>query len=184
MRNLTTCGNFTTEAESVKALDDYLAQINHFNVYREVTGELLHPRYDADKKNPRIDRILVPKPTLERHGWAYGCVGIECKKSGKKLGRPISQALDYSRAVWAINATKVLVFCKYIFIWPLDAVYGSTSSIMAQHNIGCAFASHTGSSWDRFVLQVGGINHFQFFPQSGEIRINEAIKSGSKTGSR
>jgi hypothetical protein len=77
-------GDYTTEKAAEDALDSYLEMLTGFKVYREVVGEILQPRYGAKEKAVRIDRILVPMPSMEQHGWAHGCVGIECKKSGEK----------------------------------------------------------------------------------------------------
>jgi len=137
-----THGNFATEAESVNALLEILHKIDLFNIYREVRGTYLHPRPGVPPQTPRIDVILGPKQELIDKGWTHGFVGIECKRSHEKIGRPISQMLDYSRAVWDIDAAGRRVMLNWVFLWPLHGQGGPIASVMAQNRIGNIVMGH------------------------------------------
>ena len=179
----TTYGDYETEALACEHLDDILGKLTSFRVYKEVPGELMHPRYGTEDRKVRIDRLMVPVPSMAKLGWCYGCIGIECKRSGKKVGRPISQILDYTRAIWQLTDTGVNVYCRYIFLWPMYKTSGPLASIMAQNNIGTACIDGSGD-WHRLALQLGESNLLQFFPATSQLKINEKIQSGAKTGSR
>ncbi len=179
----TTYGDYETEDLACQHLDSILNKLTSFVIHKEVPGELMQPRYGTEDRGVRIDRLLVPRPSMAKLGWCYGCIGIECKRSGKKVGRPISQILDYTRAIWQLTDTGVNVYCRYIFLWPMHKTSGPLASIMAQNNIGTASA--VGSNdWYRLALQLGESNLLQFYPNTLELKINEKIQSGSKTGSR
>lgn len=51
------------------------------------------------------------------------------------MGPPISQALDYHRAVFPTRAFYT-VSLEWIFIWPTGVIGGDIGSIMAQNRIG------------------------------------------------
>lgn len=88
-----TFGNWETEADSMQALDLALTRIGLWKVYSEVPGVLLQPRPAQNENKVRIDRVLVPNERLISLGWEHGIIGIEGKKSGQKIGPPISQAI-------------------------------------------------------------------------------------------
>ena len=174
-----TCGDYATEPESVAAL---LAIINrdHWLVTTEVTGWLLQPRLDTDGSNYlRIDAILQPTRRLMQAGWRWGMVGIECKRSGVKVGRVISQAMDYTRCVWEMPSG-VHVMTRMIFIWPCEKPKSDIESVMVQHRIGVANPSYTS---DRLVFCIGGTN---VYADNGDNspHIAEIIPGGSRKGSR
>lgn len=132
-----TTGEWATELESVAALDAHVEVTGLFSIYREVRGYYLQPRIGQEDKTPRIDRILVPKPELIAAGWTLGCVGVECKRSNEKIGRPISQMLDYSRAAWLIKpANDLWIVLRWVFLWPAKATGGPIASVLAQNRLG------------------------------------------------
>lgn len=129
-------GNHAAEADCWADFDDVMAKlVDYFGVLREVTGWYIQPRAHVAPKQPRIDRILTPKKALRDAGWDIGPVGVECKKSGEKLGPAISQAIDYGRAVFPISGS-CTVNLEWIFLWPSGVVAGDIGSIMAQQRIG------------------------------------------------
>ena len=175
-----TCGEYATEPDSVAAL---LAIINrdHWLVRQEVRGWLLQPRMDTEGSgNPRIDMILQPTRLLMEAGWRYGMVGIECKRSGVKLGRVISQAMDYTRCVWEMPSG-IDVMTRMVFIWPCDNVKSDIESVMIQHRIGVACPRHRGG---RLLLRVGETVAYEDLGPGLGARIADVIPGGRKRGSR
>jgi hypothetical protein len=140
-----TDGQWPDEAEAVRELDARLARCAHiFLVHREVPGTYVQPRYRTVERQPRIDRLLIPKSPLIDAGWNHGVIGVECKCSGKKLGTIIAQCQDYGRAVFRTPNNFALV-CEWIFIWPLGTFAGDVASVMTQNRIG-------GLCGDRYTL--------------------------------
>lgn len=141
-----TAGEWATEVESVAALDAAIARTGLFHVYREVPGRLVHPRPCQDDKTVRIDRVLLPNARCRLAGWQFGAVGIEAKASGVKLGRPVSQLLDYGRSVWVIADLGGLeVWLGLAFLWPLEGQHGPVASVMAQNRVGSAWITRHGT---------------------------------------
>ncbi len=178
-RNLLTCGNWATEDDSVLALDLIADEIDEFIVYRQVRGVYLQPKLDQEIKQPRIDRVLVPKPSLIRRGWRFGPIGIECKRSQEKIGKPIAQLLDYSRASWLIEPDEGLwIMLSWLFLWPLEKTSGPIASILAQHRLGSA-------ETDRYSLLKlsSGEQVLADFDRVGNVRFG-AGANGRKVGSR
>jgi hypothetical protein len=106
-----TTGGWADEGLAVADLDRRLDACGLFQVCREVRGQYVQPRYRAEEKQPRIDRLLIPKMRLIQAGWEYGVVGIECKCSGKKLGPIVAQCLDYGRAVFKSTHSHLSASC-------------------------------------------------------------------------
>lgn len=131
-----TVGNHSVETDCWSEFDAVMATLDvYFKVMKEVTGWYLQPRSHCQPKQPRIDRILLPREPLRAQGWDLGPVGVECKRSGEKLGPVISQAIDYQRAVFPIHGG-MTVNLEWTFIWPSGVVAGDLGSIMAQQRIG------------------------------------------------
>jgi hypothetical protein len=178
----TTSGPWPDEPSAMIALDETLNDTGCFRVYREVWGwQQARPGGNAEErgKRMRIDRVLVPSPKLKNAGWCYGCVGIEGKAPGKKIGPVISQCLDYSRTVWELpESGGIWVVCPWTFIWHLNEFAGDIASIMAQQRIGGAFCN----SYERLVFKhaAGSMLRVKI---DGRIEINE-VKCGMKAGSR
>lgn len=173
-----TVGHWDTEAGSAAALDAILEQAGLWTVYREVPGALSQPRPSQAGKALRIDRVLVPGGKLIKLGWAHGNIGIEIKRSGMKIGEPIAQAMDYSRAVWTLPQGGIKIWLDWVFIWPAPKQYGTIGSILAQNRIGCAYTSERAP----LTLHNSG-EHLLEIGRDGEIRIG-AGRNGQKAGSR
>lgn len=135
-----TTGDYATEAESVAAFDELINRLGYFKVLREVTGQYLQLNLDQEYARPRIDRILVPSSELRQLGWEHGVIGVECKRSGEKIGKPISQMLDYRRAVFPVVGCHVVL--RYALLWPWSGCGGPIESIMAQQRLGHVSADH------------------------------------------
>ena len=182
---LYTCGDWETENHSTAALDSILTELGHFIIYREVEGYYLQPRLGQDLKRPRIDRILVPKPHLIEAGWHHGPIGIECKRSGAKVGPAMSQLLDYSRAAWLVEPTKgIWIVVQWLFLWPLEYLHGPLASIQAQHRVGSA--TPNTSTYNRSValtLSTGTMPAVGIFHHDGTVHVGPGL-NGRKAGSR
>lgn len=175
-----TCGEYATEPDSVSAL---LAIINpdHWTVIREVPGFLLHPRLDTDGTNAvQIDMLLKPTAQLMSYGWRWGMTGIECKKSGVKVGRVVSQAMDYTRCVWKIPSG-FDVMTRMVFIWPCEYPKSDIESVMVQHRVGVAHERSYGGT--RLCLRIGGTLVYSD-NGSNPPHIANDILGGRKKGSR
>jgi len=98
---------------------------------------------------------LIANPRLVGLGWRHGAIGVEIKKSGVKIGGPIAQAMDYSRAVWTLpTAGGIRVWLDWIFIWPMPKQSGPLASVLAQNRIGSASADR----WTRLYFKSGEAN--------------------------
>lgn len=178
-----TSGAWATEADSCVALDELLDLSDAFNIYREVSGRYLQPRLEQADKTPRIDRILVPRSSfVAATGWHLGCVGIECKRSGEKVGRPISQMLDYSRAVWCVDPVReVWITLKWVFLWPHNGAGGPLGSVLAQNRLG-SLCTRKRDGWLAFGTSAAAL---AFVGPDGQAEIRAYnTPNGSKAGRR
>lgn len=174
-----TCGDWNTEDESMAALDDIIEHSGLFMIYREVRGFYLQPRLDQELKRPRIDRVLVPRPSLIQGGWQHGPIGVEGKRSGERVGPAIAQILDYSRAAWLVEPSKGLwVMLPWLFLWPAKKTGGTVASILAQHRVGTAEPTYRNGIKFATGEQVLGS-----FGPAGTYRIGKGT-NGRKAGSR
>jgi hypothetical protein len=178
-----TLGNYATEQESAAAFDDAIERSGLFRVYREVPGETLHPLPGMDKNGFRIDRILFPTEKIRGAGWSKGLAGVELKRSGEKLGHPISQSLDYLRAAWFLpSGIKVLV--DYVFIFPLDTIAGPLGSVMAQNRIGgVCLCGPPESDWYQLKFSLSEQIIIRHFLNRNETKV-KFLNIGERTGSR
>lgn len=174
--------HFEAEKDAEQWFDDVLDESGWFTTYKEVVGSYLHPRPLADVKVPRIDRLLIPTRALIEQGWTYGAIGVEIKRSGLPLGRPVSQIMDYTRAVFRLCAYgDMLIMPSFIFLFPAPKQGNAMSSVMTQNRIGTATPSvYRGIRSLRFRL--GEISMLDVSEQK-DCRIGD-IRSGNKTGSR
>jgi hypothetical protein len=180
MAQALTCGEYVTEPDSVAAL---LSIINpaHWSVRTEVDGWMLHPRLDTEGSGwVRIDAILKPTPLLIEQGWRWGFVGIECKRSGKKLGRVISQAMDYTRCVWNLP-NGIDVMTRFVFVWPCEQQRGDLESMMVQNRVGVA--KHREKNGQRLILFFNGTIAYADNGHQPPAIANE-LRGGSRKGSR
>ena len=144
-------GEWTTEVESAAAFDAAVKATGLFaNTFSEVRGYSLAPRLNREKKDLRIDRILIPGERLKKAGWTH-VIGVELKRSGsivdgrlekEKLGRPLAQAIDYTYCAWNVGIYWML--CEYVFLWPFAKQSGVVESVMAQNRVGVVHQNRDG----------------------------------------
>ena len=173
-----TGGGWLDKPASVADLDRRLEECGLFQVLREVDGYYVQPRYLSEEKQPRIDRLLIPGKRLADAGWRYGVIGVECKKSGKKIGAALAQCQDYSRAIFTTARAGVSVQCEWIFLWPLKDFAGPTASLMTQNRIGGAY----GDAWSLLTLKLA-CGSVLSVSTVGQFRIGN-VRAGMKVGSR
>lgn len=120
----------------------------------------------------------MPKQRVLEAGWRLGAVGIEAKASGLKIGPVIAQAMDYARAVFTLPTSRIRVQLSWVFIWPLDTVYGDVASLMANHCIG----ELKGNSYLVLQFRSIGISMLEFGNDGVPVVCN--LNRGKKVGSR
>lgn len=174
----TTLGDYTTEVESQAALVDVVRRSGAFRIYEQVRGQYVQNLPYKQPGEPRIDVVLMPTVETTNLGWNLGPVGIECKRSGMKIGRPIAQMLDYRRALFNINNSGAWVHLSWVFLWPMSQVHGEFASVMAQSQVG-GVHSYGGEG---FALH-GGQHMISSWTPSDGLRIRN-IAQGRKVGSR
>lgn len=130
-------GKYADEPDSMAHFDRAASESGMFaRVYSEVCGYTLQPRMGTPAgQGVRIDRIAFPSKALRDSGWPHGPIGIEGKTSNKKVGKVVSQALDYHASVFEYEPGYHIML-EWIFLWPFDAVRGDLASVMAQNRIG------------------------------------------------
>jgi hypothetical protein len=173
-----TCGHWETERESAEAFDDLITRTGRFTIHREVKGQYQHLRPGQEERHARIDRILIPDPSLHRYGWTVGPVGVELKRSGVKIGKPVAQLLDYTRAIWEVDYHWVTPL--WYFLWPLHQQGGPIESILAQNRCGGIFL-------DKSKLVFHSTKQLavaDFELNTLEVRPPRNWQHGVKTGSR
>lgn len=178
-----TCGSFATEEESCERFDELFCNIlaRYFQVSKEVKGTYVVNSHCLDKAGCRIDRILIPKPPLVDHGWRFGAIGVECKKSNTKAGRPLSQCVDYRDAAFKIWSAGVTVMLEQVFLWPFAPPGGAVQSLIAQRRIGGIYESDGLVVFNLFQQRV-----LKFTTQGNFVRLMDSTmaSNGKKRGSR
>lgn len=172
-----TATHYINESESAVAFDQAVDSTGLFTIFREVPGTLLQPRPGQIDKGVRIDRILWPNTDLMGRGWRHGCIGVELKRSGVKVGPAIAQAMDYSRSSFTLPGG-VQVVLGLVFLWPVEKQHGPLASILSQGRLGTAEADH----WSALKLMSGEATVLHV-SHTGEIRVGTST-AGSKVGSR
>lgn len=176
-----TAGDYKTEDESQSAFLESMSQIDAFTIYREVPCWYFGGAVFSENPFGRIDFVLSPKPSLIRHGWNMGIIGVECKKSGHKVGPLICQMIDYSKALYRLPETtgSCLVGLSAVCCHPGFTSAGNCiGSIMANNRIG-QVANYGG----RIRFSVGGTNIFSAAKDGSDIS-TKMILCGYKNGSR
>lgn len=169
---------YTTETESAAALDDRLQTADLFNVYTEVPGTLIQPRPGQVDKGVRIDRILVPNNRLVGLGWRHGIIGVEIKRSDIAIGRPLAQAMDYTRSTFSLPDGGFQVVPTWVFVWPEDKQHGPLASLMAQNRVGVV----SSTNWALLHFTAGEMSLLHV-SRDGTVRLGNQ-SSGTKAGSR
>ncbi len=175
-----TSGTYETEKDTEAALDEALERSGCFRIYKQAEGYHLQPRLGQDHAGFRIDRLLLPLAPLTAGGWNHGAIGIECKRTYEKIGRPISQMLDYTRSAFYLRDSRVAVVPSYVFLFPYDGVGGPLQSIISQQHLGYVHLTDNGA----VHFSTGGCTSLgSVGPHSGQFVVNE-VNHGNRSGSR
>lgn len=175
-----TAGCYETEKDAEAALDEALERSACFRVHKQVAGQHLQPRLGQDHVEPRIDRLLLPLQHLVAAGWNHGAIGIECKRTYEKIGRPISQMLDYMRSAFYLPGSHVAVVPSYVFLFPYDGVGGPLQSIISQQRLGYVHLTEDGA----VHFATGGCTSLGTVGPHPEQFVVRAVSHGKKSGSR
>jgi len=168
-------GDWPSEEASAAEFDRRIESCGLFErVFREVRGYYLSPRPNRQTKDARIDRFLIPGRQLREAGWARD-IGVEIKRSGEKIGRPLAQAIDYTYC--AFNVGWHWMMAENVFLWPFPKQYRTTESVMLQNGVGVIYDSPSSLFVFQLEKQVIRIE------RDGSFRVQPAV-SGTKVGSR
>jgi hypothetical protein len=178
-----TCGAFSSEADSVSRLDSLLSECGAFKIFKEVEGTYEFNQHYKNRATPRIDMVIIParKPLSQ----VVGAIGIECKASGINIGKPFSQCLDYSTAVFRLSGnTVVSVKLDFVFLWPLKLPGGVISSIATQNRVGGLY-EYANPNYRALNFSFGSNTIIRYDFITKGLKIHESIKKmGVKKGSR
>jgi len=179
-----TCGNYAGEQDSARAFDVPVERSGLFEIWREVTGENLHPLPKMNnKRNYRIDRILAPTEKLKIAGWDKGYIGVEIKRSGIKAGPPISQMFDYLHCAWK-SPRNEWILIDYCFLWPLEKCGNVAASIMAQNRVGGVCLRYPpDSEYHRLQFFLGEQAVLVHYLNTDHTEVKN-LMIGNRTGSR
>jgi len=174
-----TSGTYETERDAEAALDAALESSGLFRIYKEVRGYHLQPRLGQDHVAPRVDRLLLPLAEITAGGWTHGAIAIECKRTMEKIGRPLSQMMDYTRSALFIPGSGVAVIPSYVFLFPYDGDGGPIQSIVSQQHLGWIHLHG-----QKLHFATGGCTGLgSVGPRAGEFNV-KAVVHGKKAGSR
>lgn len=168
-------GAWATEEDAAAEFDRRIEACGLFDrVFKEVRGYYLTYRPNRDRKDARIDRVLLPSKRLREAGWSR-VVGVEIKRSGEKLGPCLAQAIDYTYCAW--NVGHYWMLCEHVFLWPFAKQSHAVESIMLQNGVGVIYEGPRSPlvfQLDRQVIRINSDNTFGA----------QLPAAGTKTGSR
>jgi hypothetical protein len=168
-------GDWTDEVASAAEFDRRVDACGLFErVFREVEGFYMAHRPNRQGKDARIDRVLLPGRKLRDAGWSR-VIGVELKRSGEKIGRPLAQAIDYTYCAW--NVAHYWMMAENVFLWPFPKQHRALESVMLQNAVGVVYESkHCPLVFqlEKRVIQIG---------RDGTVQV-QAPTSGVKVGSR
>jgi len=101
---------------------------------------------------------------------------IEIKRSGKKIGAGLNQAIDYTNTAFYIDGG-VAVVPTFAFLFPVPKQAEALASIMAHQHLGSAFFAH-GS-----LHLYCGESRILSLSDEGEIRLGH-VAIGRRLGAR
>lgn len=170
---------FDSEEASQSAFAEYVDRLmpGCFRMYREVEGYYMSSRPGCDKRGARIDFILQPLKPARDAGWT-ATIGVECKKSGMKIGKALCQCIDYTYSIFRAGST--YLYPEFIFMWPLAQQYGDMESVMLQNRIG-TIEPRNG---ENIAFKLGATYAMSSGPDGFSAIRSDEIKTGRKTGSR
>lgn len=168
-------GSWQTEPESAAEFDQRVDACGLFErVFKEVRGYYLSYRPNREDKDARIDRVLLPGKQLRDAGWSR-VIGVEIKRSGEKLGRPLAQAIDYTWCAW--NVGHYWMLCENVFLWPFEKQHRAVESVMVHNSVGVIYEQPSASLVFQLERQVIRAN------RDGTFQV-AAPAAGRKVGSR
>lgn len=168
-------GPWTDEPVACAEFDRRIAESGLFDrSFAEVRGYYLTHRPNRDSQTARIDRILLPGPKLREAGWT-SAIGVEIKASQTRIGRALSQAIDYTYC--AFNVGPHWLHLEHIFLWPLRPQLGAVASVMAQNCVGCIYDAKHSPLIFQLERQVIRLN------DDSSLHVATSL-SGTKKGSR
>lgn len=134
-----TNGDWESEDIAHDTLEEMLRKSSLFNVYRECWGVPLYSKHFQDHSRVRADLIVTPRIPLIDQGWSAGAIVFEVKRSGEKIGPPLSQMIDYMNSAFTIpNGGGIVTVPTFAFLFSCDKQHGPLASVMAQQHIGTA----------------------------------------------
>ena len=177
-----TDGGYPDEKHAEQHLDSLLSECPLFTVHKELTGRyLVSLPFQADS-SPRIDRLLIPTKRLLEAGWMHGPIGIEIKRHEEKLGKVVSQCMDYTSASFRLSNGAVVI-PERVFIWHVsERISGDLASVMNQARVGVAFLSPYESG--RLEITTADHQHGLTWSVEKKFANISAIPSGYKRGNR
>ena len=153
---------YDNEKQAVEDLRRRVTMSGLFKIYDEVQGKSIGIWHIQQQR--RIDMILVPTAAALDAGWKHGFVGIECKRSGKKIDEAMLQAITYMDCVWTLGDWRGLIVLSSVLVWPYywpkDQGYAQR---MQQARVGVAYPT----TRDGFNLSVRGAPTVSWSPQAG-----------------
>jgi hypothetical protein len=168
-------GRWETEEAAALAFDTAVESSGLFErVFKEVRGYYLNYRPNRQDRDARIDRILLPGKALRDAGWTR-VIGVEIKRSGEPIGKPLAQAIDYTYCAWNVGHYWMLV--ENVFLWPFERQHKATESVMLQNSVGVVGYGFGNSV--KFQLDGNAIS----LERDGQWKVAPP-RSGLKVGSR
>lgn len=177
-----TCGSFDDERDAQKWLVEFLKKCHDqegkqfFKFIAEgLVGTPLyrHHRQSIDKDSYKCDVLAMPQAPYSEF---LGAIVFEVKKSGIKIGPPLSQLKDYMAS--SFNVCGIQVVPSFGFLFPCPKQHSATASWMQHQSMGAAF-----EECNRFKLFTGE-EQLLAFSSTGRLDCMANPKSGRGSGSR
>jgi hypothetical protein len=173
-----TIGDYDDEQDSSQAFKSAVNQA-HWIVHQEVSGLLPYMGQRGGNNRVRIDFVLQPTSELVSAGWSFGLIGVECKRSGVKLGSVCNQAADYVNALWQLRCGTTAVL-SHVFLWRCPTIAGNVLSMMINQRLGEANLTHHNT----LRLVYGTTCAYVDNQNWGVPHVAKRLPGGNKKGSR
>lgn len=171
-------GPWDDERETQRWLVEYLNGTGLFYVYEQVKGVPLFTHPSQQHHSLRADILVLPSEKLYREGWRDGAIVFEVKRPGEKIGRGLSQLIDYVNSVWYMS-DGVMVVPSFGFLFWAVSTGGPLASIMSQQRIGTADLNRN----DELELRCGQQTVMRF-DMCGHVVKKGNLNFGHRIGSR
>ena len=151
---LMTYDGWPDEKAAQAFLVDFLTGNRYFEVRSQVGGVPWASHVFQRAQTVRADILLLPRKNADEVGWNHGALIIEIKKSGTKLGPPLSQLLDYMNCHFLVNG--IAIMPSYGFLFPALSPHGPLASLMTHQHIGTATLRKCGGeTYQELALKCG-----------------------------